>query len=88
MTEPAVRPVTVTEHVPPADRAHVEGEKVTEPVPVVFENVIVSPVMVPLKPVTVAVQTEVDWTQLTVVVGASTVRAVVPELGTLRSSPG
>jgi hypothetical protein len=76
------------------DRLQVVPVKETLPVPPVCDHVIVSPVMVPLKPVTVAVQVVEEPTstddeeQLTVVVGTSMVRTEVPELGTLRSSPG
>jgi len=61
VTGPAVVPVTVTEQVPAAVRAHEAGEgRVTAPEPPAWiENVTVSPVTVPAKPAKVAVQEEV-----------------------------
>ena len=54
-----MRPVTVMEQVPPADRVQVEGEKATEPESPVWEKVMVSPEIDPVAPDTVAVQDEV-----------------------------
>ena len=71
---PAPVPVTVVEHVPPAERAQVAGANVTLPVPPVCDQVIVSPVIEPVKPATVAVHVvverlvKVDGAQETVVV--------------------
>jgi hypothetical protein len=61
VTEPAVMPVTVVEHMPPATSAQVAGDgSVTPPVPPDWRaKVIVSPVTVPAKTATVAVQEEV-----------------------------
>jgi hypothetical protein len=54
---PAVTPVTVTEQLSgDPERLQVAREKETLPVPPVCDHVIVSPVIEPLSPVTVAVQ--------------------------------
>jgi len=97
VTAPGVAPVTDIEQFPPEPRLHVPGEgTVTLPVsPDGCENVMVSPVIVPAAPVTVAVQVEAppmsmsEGVQLTeVLVAASTVTLAVPELAALLASPG
>lgn len=94
MALPAVAPVTVREQLVPT-RVHVAGEgKVTAPVPVVFENVIVSPAIEPEAPVTVAVQLDVAPTDIdvgvhvtAVAVEALTARTNVPVAGPFAMSP-
>jgi len=91
---PTPVPVTVTEQVPPADRAHVPEENDTAPVPPDSDHVMVSPVTVPENPANVAVQELVApmakeaGTQATAVVVVWIVRLVVPELSRLFASPG
>ena len=93
---PEVAPLIVTLHVPPAESVQVEPEgKVMLPVPPICDIVIVSPVTVPEKLVTVAVHKLVEaiandvGTQETAVLVVSlfTVRANVPELTALLASP-
>jgi len=80
VTAPAVAPFTVTEHVPPAERAHVVPElNVTLPVPA-CDQVIVSPLTLPEKPVTVAVHEVPAHDAVVVVVALLTEKANVPEL--------
>jgi len=97
VTAPGVAPVTDIEQLPPGPRLHVPGGgMVTLPVsPEGCENVMVSPVIVPAAPVTVAVQVEAppmstrEGVQLAeVAVAASTVTLAVPELAALTASPG
>jgi len=97
VTAPGVAPVTDIEQLPPEPRLHIPGGgMVTLPAsPDGCENVMVSPVIVPAAPVTVAVQVEAppmstsEGVQLTeVAVAASTVTLAVPELAALLASPG
>jgi hypothetical protein len=74
---PAVKPVTVTEQLSgDPDRLQAEVEKETLPVPPVCDQVIVSPVMEPVCPVTVVVHVAEEPTS-TVVEGEQLTAAVV-----------
>jgi hypothetical protein len=73
--------VTTTEQVSgDPDRLHALGENDTVPVPADWVQVIVSPVIVPLPPVTVAVQVELDGlTGSSTVVGLQDTEVLVGE---------
>jgi hypothetical protein len=98
VTAPGVSPVTNIEQLPPVPRLHVGGEvMLTLPVsPDGWENVTVSPFIVPAAPVTVAVHVEKpgmlteEGAQETEVLVAAlvTVTLAVPELAASLASPG
>ena len=86
VTAPAVAPFTVTEQVPPAERAQVPGENETVPMPD-CDQVIVSPVTVPMNPVNVAMHEVPAQVTVVIVVALLTVKPTVPELSALLMSP-
>jgi hypothetical protein len=94
VTVPLVAPVTLMEQLVP-EIVQVAGVgKVTLPVPPVCEKVMVSPLIVPLAPLTVAVQLEALPTEMVVGVHATltvgtalTVSAKLPVAATLATSP-
>jgi len=79
--------VTWTEQDAPDNEHVVPVGKLIEPVPPFWEKVIVSLLMEPVYPETVAVQVCCEHIT-TVLVACLTARDVVPELAALRTSPG